>query len=291
MGNGPQGDPLGLIAGSGDLPRLLARAARRRGQRVFAVAIRGEAEARLAAEVDGLRWLRAGQLGGMVRALQYFGVRQAALAGGVRKRRVLQTGGLDITAWHLLWRIARREDDALLRAIAGVFERGGIRIVASTDILPETLAPVGALGRHRPSGAQQRAIAYGLSVAHAVGALDIGQCVVVHNGAVVAIEAMEGTDACIARAGTLCAGPGAVVVKAAKPQQDMRFDVPTVGPDTIGALQQAGGQVLALEAGRVMILHPQQTAARADAAGIAVYGAVAQAPQSAAGVGTPAWSQ
>lgn len=268
---------IGLIAGNGDFPGLFARAARAQGLQVFAVAMRGETREALRAEVDGMAWFRVGQLGGMIAALRRFGVQHAAMAGGIDKRRLFQTARPDWLGLQLLWRMSRRRDDGLLRGIAGLFEARGIRIVDSTLYMPDALAPAGVLTRKQPSAQQQRDFAYGLEVARALGALDIGQTVVVRDGAVVAMEAIEGTDACIARGGALCNGQNATVVKVAKPLQDMRFDVPSIGPVTMATLHQAGVRALGIEAGRTLMLDPQACIEAADRLGICVVGLGASA--------------
>ena len=269
---------VGLIAGNGAFPRLFARAARAAGARVTAVALRGETLPGLEVEVDALHWVHVGQVGRMVRHLRRGGVQVAAMAGGVDKRRLFTKARLDWTGARLLWRLARRQDDGMLRAIAHVFERGGVPIVSSTCYLPRAMVPPGPLGQHRPTAKAWRDLAYGLEVARSIGALDVGQTAVVRAGAVVALEAIEGTDACLRRGGALCAGRDAVAVKVAKPAQDMRFDVPAVGPRTVEVAFEAGIHVLGLEAGRTLLLEPDVVRARADALGICVVGLPWEAP-------------
>lgn len=263
---------VGLIAGNGAFPRLFARAARAAGVRVTAVALRGEADVSLVDEVDALHWVHVGQVGHMLRRLRRAGVEVAAMAGGVDKRRLFARARLDWTGARLLWRCVRRQDDDMLRAIARLFEQQGVPIVPSTCFLPRAMAPAGPLGRHLPDARERRDLQFGLEVARGVGALDVGQMAVVQRGAVVALEAIEGTDACLRRGGALGGGRGAVAVKVAKPGQDMRFDVPAVGPRTVEVAAEAGVRVLGLEAGRTLLLEPEAVRARADALGVVVIG-------------------
>lgn len=261
---------IGLIAGNGSFPLLFARAARARGMRVFAVGMRGETDTKLAAEVDQLTWVRVGQLGKMISAFERAGVTRAAMAGGVRKTRLFSRARPDLLGLRLLARMVVRRDDGLLRAVAAEFERRNIEIVDSTLYMPDALAPAGVLTEQQPTEQQWRDLRYGLRIAREIGKLDVGQTVVVKAGAVIALEAIEGTDACIARAGDLVSG--AVAVKVAKPDQDLRFDLPAVGPRTIDSLAAAGITVLGVDAGRTLILDSTQMLEAANRRGIAIVG-------------------
>ncbi len=268
----PDTATIGLIAGNGRFPVLFARAARAQGLRVVAVAMHGETETQIDAEADAVTWVRVGQLGKMIRAFQKAGVKQAAMAGGVQKTRLFSRARPDLLALRLLARAAIRPDDGMLRAVAGEFEARGITIVDSTLFLPEVLAPSGLLTTATPSPREWLDLRYGLGIAREIGKLDIGQTVVVKDGAVVALEAIEGTDACIRRAGKLTGYSGAVVVKIAKPAQDMRFDVPAIGPRTIDSLAYAGVRCLGVEAKRTLLLEPESTLRAAEARRIAIVG-------------------
>jgi hypothetical protein len=263
---------IGLIAGNGQFPLLFARAARAQGVRVVAVGMRGETLPQLADEVDSLAWVRVGQLGRTLRLLAAAGVQRAAMAGGLDKRRLFRRARPDWVGLQLLARCALRRDDSMLRAVAAAFEQRGIGIVPSTVFMPDALAPAGVLTQTQPTPRQWQDLAYGLEVGLQIGRLDIGQTVVVREGAVVALEAIEGTDACIARAGVLTDHAGSVVVKVAKPGQDMRFDVPAIGPQTLDALQAAGARVLGIEAGRTLLLEPDKLIERADALNLSIVG-------------------
>ncbi len=263
---------IGLIAGNGIFPLLFARAARERGLRVVAVAMRGETEEAIVVEVDALTWGRVVQIGRMIRAFRRAGFELSAMAGGVRKTRFFEGIRPDWTAVKLLAQCALRRDDGMLRLLASEYQRNGIEIVDSTLYMPDALAPAGALTSQRPTLTEERDLDYGLKIAREIGKLDIGQTVVVRDGAVVALEAIEGTDACIRRAGELTSGKGGVMVKVAKPDQDMRFDVPAIGTRTIDSLVSAGISVLGIEAGRTLMLEPQAIIDAADAHGVCIVG-------------------
>lgn len=261
---------IGLIAGNGTFPLLFARAARTRGIRTIAVAMRGETEPTLQSAVDDLTWIRVGQIGRAIAVFRRAGVRRAAMAGGLRRANLFNIRP-DWLGLRLLARNLVRPDDGMLRLIAHEFEQRGIEIVDSTLFMPEVLAPAGVLVGREPDGQGWADLRYGYQVARELGRLDVGQTVVVKSGAVVALEAIEGTDACISRAGDL-AGGGMVVIKIAKPNQDMRFDVPAIGPKTIDTLARAQCRLLGIEAGRTLVLETQQTLAAASAAGITIVG-------------------
>lgn len=265
-------ETIGLIAGNGAFPILFARAAKAKGVRVVAVAMRGETQSRIASEVDALTWVRVGQLGKMIDALRGAGVRRAAMAGGVRKTRLFSGARPDWLGLRLLARQVIRPDDGLLRAVAAEFERHAIEIVDSTLYLPEMLAPVGVLSGRAPTAGEWADLRYGLRIARDIGRLDVGQAAVVKEGAVVALEAMEGTDACVQRAGAIIGGRGGVLVKVAKPDQDMRFDVPAIGPKTIEACAAAGITVVGVEAGRTLVLEAQRVIELANGCDVCVVG-------------------
>lgn len=267
-----ESETIGLVAGNGRFPLLFAQSARRLGHRVVAVAHRGETDPALEASVHALTWVKLGQLGKVIDALQRAGVRRAVWAGGLDKKRIFANARPDLRGLRILATMKERGDDALLRALAREFEGEGIQIVAPTDFMPERMARPGPLGRRAPDEVQRADVALGLELARKLGALDVGQTVVLKDGIVVALEAIEGTDACIRRGGEL-AKKGAVVVKVAKPGQDMRFDVPAIGPATIAVMREVRAAVLVVEAGRTLILDEEELVAAADKAGIAVLGA------------------
>lgn len=263
--------PLGLIAGNGTFPFLVARAARKTGRRVVCVAINEETAPELAGEVDEIHWLSLGQLGRAIEALKGGGASEAVMAGQVKHRQIFAGIVPDLTLLGVLARLAIKNTDSLIGGVADALEREGIRLLPSTALLEDQLATPGAMTRSRPSAGELKDVEYGRDVADALARLDLGQTVVVKGRAAVALEAMEGTDEVIRRAGRI-AGPGTVVVKVAKPRQDMRFDVPVVGPATLDAMKDASAVVLAVDAARTLILDRPAFLARADALGMAVHG-------------------
>lgn len=263
---------LGLIAGRGTLPLDVARSARRSGRRVAAVAIRGLADRRLEDEAQ-VTWLHLGEVGAALAALRAGGVREAVLAGKVPKQSLLDDFGalrLDERAAALVAGLADRRDDAVLSLVAELLEAAGIRLLPQTALVSELLAGEGVLGSVRPTPAQLADVAFGFQVAKALGSFDIGQTVVVRDHVVLAVEALEGTDAAVRRGGALARG--ACVVKVAKPGQDPRFDLPAIGPDTLAALDEAGAALLAVEAGETLLLERERLLEAADAAGVALLG-------------------
>ena len=265
--------PLGLIAGSGRFPLLFARAAIKAGREVVVVAHEGETDPAIAAEAPGVTWVKLGQLGRIAEALRQGGCTEAVFCGGIKKVRLFDVRP-DWLGLKVLSRLRSFGDDAALRAISQAMEDEGIRIVSPMPLVPELLAPRGPIGKLRFSDDQARDVEAGLHAARALGALDLGQTVVLKRGVVLAVEAVEGTDACVARGGALArgGGHGPVVVKVLKPGQDLRFDLPAVGPATIAALEAAGCSALAVEAGHTVLLDREELAAFADAARIAVEG-------------------
>jgi hypothetical protein len=262
---------IGLIAGKGQFPLLFARAARDRGARIIAAAHRGETEPALAELVDEIHWIYVGQLGKIIRLFQTAGVRRAVMAGGISRGRLFRDFRPDFRALSVVRRAGAGKDDRLLQAVAAELESEGITVAPSTLFLDDLLAPVGKLGKRSPTQEQLQDLEFGFQIAKEIGALDLGQTVVVRRQVVVALEAVEGTDECIRRGGVL-AGPGTVVVKVSKPGQDLRFDVPAVGPDTIRVMVEAQAAVLAIEAGKTLTFDRDQMLSEANRNKIAVWG-------------------
>jgi DUF1009 family protein len=263
---------IGLIAGGGRFPLLFAESARRAGHRVVAVAHRNETDPVLAEKVDALTWVKLGQIGHLLEALKAGGATQTVMLGAITKRRFFADAMLDATGLRVLARVAIRSDDNLLRALARFLEEEGVPITDPTPFLADRLAPEGVLGRHRPSDEELADARYGLELARGIGRLDLGQTVVVKDRVALAVEALEGTDACIARGGALAKSGGFVVAKAVKPGQDRRFDLPAVGPDTVDSIQAAGGRVLAVEAGATLVMDLDRMIEKADRAKIVLLG-------------------
>ena len=267
----PSAAPLGLIAGNGRFPFLVAQAARRQGRRVVAIALKEEAAPEIAAEVDEIHWVSVGQLGKAIQALRGAGATEAVMAGQVKHRQIFSDIVPDLKLLGLLARLAFKNTDSLIGAVADALQREGITLRPSTELLKDHLASEGAMTRRAPSGDERKDIDYGQTVARTLAGMDLGQTAVVKDRAAVALEAMEGTDEVIRRAGRI-AGPGTVVVKVAKPKQDMRFDVPVVGAGTLAAMREAGARTLALDAGRTLLLDRPAFLAEADGDGVAVFG-------------------
>ncbi len=263
---------IGLIAGGGRFPILFAESARRAGHRVVAVAHRNETDPALADEVDAIRWVKLGQLGHLVAALKEGGATESVMLGAITKRRFFADAMLDATGLRVLARVAIRSDDNLLRALARFLEEEGVPITDPTPFLSDRLAPEGVLGRHAPTEEEMADARYGMELARGIGRLDLGQTVVVKDRCALAVEALEGTDACIRRGGEMARSGGFVVAKAVKPSQDRRFDLPAVGPDTVETLRQAGGRVLAVEAGSTLVMDLERMVEKADRSRIVLLG-------------------
>jgi hypothetical protein len=261
---------VGLIAGNGELPLLFVRAAREKGYKVVAVGHVGETSDRLSDMADFFRWVKVGQVGTIISFMRSHGVEAVFFAGGIKRPKLFGGVKLDAVGLKILTRARSVRDDALLREIAIEFERNGLAVKAPTDILQECLASPGVFST-RSLTEQERADAQiGWEVAQALGRLDVGQAVVVHNGLVVALEGIEGTDAMIERAGHLIGRLGGVLVKTSKPIQDLRFDLPTIGEGTVENLKKAGLTALIIEAGKSIVIHPVAVAASLKSAGLAV---------------------
>ena len=272
------GERLGLIAGNGRFPIIFADNARKLGYHVSAVAHEGETDPELANHVDRIHWIKIGQLNKLINAFKDDQVHQAVMLGGIKKTHVFTTVRPDFRTLALATRLALWKDDDILRELAKELEKEGITICESTFGLDGILAEEGILTTRKPSDREWEDVRYGWDVAHDIGRLDIGQCVVVKDRVVVAVEAVEGTDEAIKRGGHL-AKDGAVVVKRCKPQQDLRFDLPAIGPRTIDIMASVNASVLAVEAGRTIVLDRDLTLQKAQSARIAVVGLV-QANQS-----------
>jgi DUF1009 family protein len=279
---------IGLIAGNGRFPFLVLDAARRLGHEVTVVAVREEAAPELEQAARGrgaaLHWVSLGQLGRCIDLLRQAGATEAILAGQVKHTKLFADIVPDLTLLSALRRLRSKNTDALIAAVADVLREHGIRVLESTVFLAPLMAGAGPLTARRPTEEEAADFAFGYRMADAIAGLDIGQTVVVKDRAVVAVEAMEGTDAVIERAGQL-AGPGTRVVKVAKPGQDMRFDVPVVGLQTVEAMRRAGATAISVDAGRTLVIDGEAFLRAAEAAGIAVVGRPAAAAARPGGGG------
>lgn len=270
-------EPVGLIAGAGRYPITFARKARETGIPVVCVGIAGMADPALIPLCDRFHWLHRLSLGFIFRSFRRGGVKRWTMAGKFHKLTLYRPWVL----WRLWpdWRLIRywffrrrsdKRDDALLLGLIDEFRAEGLECVSALDLCPELLVRDGVLTRRSPTAAEVADIQFGWGMAKELGRLDIGQSVMIRKRTVVAVEAIEGTDRAIQRAGELCGGSSFVVVKVAKPQQDRRFDVPTVGLETIETMHKAGATLLAIEAGQTILLDEPETVALADRYGIAV---------------------
>lgn len=274
----PSDTRLGLLAGSGRFPVLVARAAQRQGYSVYGIGVLGMAdEEALEDACDEFVTAPLARVGRAIRLFQKADVRTAVMAGKIHKTVLFHPFRAlrllpDWRTVHMWFRYARenRADDTLLLAVIREFERDRITFASALDYCPELLVTHGFHTRRKPSPAQWRDIRFGWKLAKEIGRLDIGQTVIVNDAAVIAVEAIEGTDAAIRRAGELCRRGGFTVVKVAKPQQDMRFDVPTIGMETIQTLSEAGGRVLAVESEKTIFLDRDEVIDLADKLGIAI---------------------
>jgi DUF1009 family protein len=252
---------LGLLAGGGRFPILVAQAAREQGHQVVAVGVKGEATGELEDVCQECYWAGVAKLGRMIRLFRCAQVDCVVMAGKIHKTAMFSPWRWlryvpDLRALRVWYRYATEDkrDDTLLLATVREFEKEGLMIESALRYCPDLLAKKGCLTARRPTGSEQDDIALGWQLAKEMGRLDVGQSVAVNQGAVLAVEAIEGTDRMILRAGYLCCNKGFTVVKVAKPQQDPRFDVPTIGADTIETLRMAGGKVLAIEAGATIVI-------------------------------------
>ncbi|MCO6458420.1 MAG: UDP-2,3-diacylglucosamine diphosphatase LpxI [Pirellulaceae bacterium] len=265
---------LGLIAGWGRFPLVLAEALHAQGYQVFGLGIKDHADPSIESYCTEYRELGIARMGAAIRLFRRWDVRQATMAGKVHKARMFQPLAFwkhfpDLKTAQVFYRsfvtMSRdRRDDTLLSTVVRAFADEGIELAAATDFAPELLVNEGLLSGRPLSARQRKDVQFGWQLAKEMGRLDVGQSVAVKDQAVLAIEAIEGTDECIRRAGRLCPSGGFTLVKVAKPQQDMRFDVPTVGLGTLRALVEAGGRVLAIEAGKTIVIDQPEVVAFAE---------------------------
>ncbi len=269
---------IGLIAGAGRFPFLVAEGARAAGCRVVIVALRGLADPGLRELADRFYWSGVVRLGRWIRVFRREGVSRAIMAGSVRKREMYGRFRLlrylpDWTTIRLWFFVAAdKRNDTLLRCAADEMRQRGVTLTNSIEYCPDHMATAGVMTRAQPSAAQLRDAEFGWHIAKEMGRLDVGQSVAVMEQEVIAVEAIEGTDDMIRRAGALCRRGGWTLVKVAKPNQDMRFDVPTVGVDTIANLRAHGARMLVVEAGKTLMIDREKVIAAADRAGIVLLG-------------------
>ena len=260
----------GLIAGNGDFPFLVLEGARSRGIEMAVIAIREEASPALEREAKRLHWISLGELSRGIELLHSEGVKHAVMAGQVKHNKIFSSIRPDWRLAKLLFSLPTKNTDSLVGAIARVLHDEGIELVDSTKFLGPLLPSPGLLTRRAPDDSEAADIKYGRKIAHQIASLDLGQTVVIRDRACIAMEAMEGTDETIERAARIVGGQRLVVVKVSKPRQDMRFDVPVIGPKTIGVMHRANATALAIDAGRTLLFDRDALIRVADEAGIAI---------------------
>jgi DUF1009 family protein len=260
----------GLIAGNGRFPFMVAESARARGMDMVIAAIKEETFPEIESCGYPVHWLGLGQLGKLIKVFQQAGVTKAIMAGQVRHVQIFGSSLPDLTMIKTLAGLKQKTTDALIGAVAGVLEESGIRLIDSTEFLAPHLAPEGTLTRRGLNKREKSDLEFGRPVAHRIALLDIGQTIVVRDRAVVAVEAMEGTDATILRAGQLAGQKELTVIKVSKPRQDMRFDVPVVGPSTVESMITAGATALVLDARRTLLVERAHLIETADSHDIAL---------------------
>ncbi|MDD5259214.1 MAG: UDP-2,3-diacylglucosamine diphosphatase LpxI [bacterium] len=259
----PEDKNIGLIAGNGDYPLHFAKAAKAQGKRIITVALEGETEPGLKTLVDGFTWVGLGQLNRLIDIFKKENITQVVMAGQVKHFRLFDLLKLDLRAAGLLKRLPNKKADTILGGVAEELGKEGIALVDSRIFLEKFIPPAGILTKAKPSKEQEKDIEFGLKIAKGIAALDVGQTIVVKDRAVLAVEAMEGTDQTILRGGKIGKGD-VVVVKVSKPNQDFRFDVPIIGENTITVLHEAGAWVLAFCAGETLILNIDAVIKQAD---------------------------
>jgi len=275
-------ESIGIVAGWGDYPLEVAKALREKGYHVVVAAVHGHASKEIESLSNHVRWVGVCKLGGMQKFFRQHRVSHVCLSGKLFKDRILFHGWgwmehfpdwecIKTMLPHFFWRTRDTTDDSLLGAVVHSFSRQGIQTVPGTEFATQLLAEEGVLTRRKPSNFERDDIEFGWTIAKKMGGLDIGQSVTVRDRTVLAVEAIEGTDACIVRTGQICPRGGFSLIKVAKPQQDMRFDLPTIGPQTIEKMAKAGGKAIAIEAGKTIIINREKTIRCAEENGIAIF--------------------
>ena len=260
---------IGLIAGSGQFPIIFSKAAKSKGFAVYAAAYLNETDPVLKEHVEAIEWMHIGQLKRLIMFFKKNNISKAVMMGAIKKTKMFSDVRPDMKAIALIAKMRHTHDNRILSAFAEVLEKEGIKIQASTFLLPDLLAQEGCWTKRKPTRSEKADIRLGWNLAKEIGRLDIGQCVVVGGGSVLAVEAIDGTDATIKRGGKLARGI-AVVVKVCKPNQDIRFDVPAVGVQTIKTMHEAGAGALTIEAGKAIVFDRQEMIDIADKHGISI---------------------
>ncbi len=263
---------IGLIAGGGQFPILFSKKAIEQGYTVFAAGFNSETDLLLSDHVEELQWFYIGQVTKLVRYFRHQGISQAVMLGSIKKTNIFKDIRPDFKALSFIAKAARTHDDSILTSFADLLLKEGIEILPSTFLLPELLCPRGCWTKRKPNKAELKDIIEGWRLAREIGKLDIGQCLVIGNGTVLAIEAIEGTDAAIKRGGLLSRNSGCIVIKLSKPSQDLRFDLPSSGSQTIMTMHEAGASVLVLEADKSISFDREKMISLADQYHISILG-------------------
>ena len=270
--NTEPGMKIGLISGGGQFPALFARRAAEKGYQVYAVGFHNETDLSLKSEVDEMKIIYLGQVNRLLKFFKGHGIKDAVMLGSISKTNIFKDIRPDFKALSFIAKNIKTHDDSVLRAFSKLLSKEKITIRPSTFLLPELLSPQGCWTRRKPDKNEERDIRIGWKLAKEIGRLDIGQCIVISNGTVLAVEAIDGTDATIRRGGQLSHNNGAVVVKLSKPGQDLRFDLPASGCDTIEAMHASGVTTLALEAGKTLSFDREKMISLADQYHISILG-------------------
>lgn len=263
-------DKIGLIAGKSEYPLLFAKAARAKGIKIIAVGIEGETKPEIESLVDKFFWVNLGELGKTLEIFKSEGIKKAVMAGGVTKSRIFNEAlKIDGLMKSILVKALDKKDDTLLSMITATLRSSGVELLDSTLFLEDLLPKEGVLTKARPTSAQEEDVKFGAKIAKEVAGFDIGLSIFVKDKAVIAVEDIEGTDAMIKRGGRL-AGPGGVVIKVARPRQNMKFDIPVIGPETIRSMTEAKAACIAIEARKTLIIDKEEAIALADNSGISI---------------------
>ncbi len=261
---------IGLIAGGGQFPILFSKKALAKGYTVFAAGFSSDTDPTLSDYVEELKWLYIGQVSKLIRYFKQQGISQAVMLGTIKKTNIFKDIRPDFKALTFIATTTRTHDDSILTSFADLLLKEGIEILPSTFLLPELICPRGCWTKRKPNKAEQKDIFEGWRLAKEIGKLDIGQCLVISNGTVLAIEAIEGTDAAIKRGGLLSQNNGCIVIKLSKPSQDLRFDLPSSGSQTIMTMHEARAGILVLEAGKSISFDREEMISLADRYNISI---------------------
>ncbi len=261
---------IGLIAGAGQFPVLFSKKAAKKGYKVFAVGFKNETDTILLDYVKELKWIYLGQISKLIKYFKQNKISKAVMLGSINKTNIFKDIRPDFKALSFIAKAVKTHDDSILSSFADLLLKQGIKILPSTFLLPELITPAGCWTKKNPDTAQKKDIIQGWEIAKQIGSLDIGQCIVISNGTILAVEAIDGTDATIKRGGLLSKKTGAVVVKLSKPSQDLRFDLPSSGVTTIETMKESNARVLVLEAGKSISFDRDKMVDLADRCNISI---------------------